>query len=78
MRNQQGEFVGKEMGLGCGWARQSVGCVREPGVDRWQVCVLRDLSALAGGEKPSVSAPLVATWNVSSLEQHVKKQRHHC
>ena len=39
MRNQQGELLGKEVGLGCGRARQSLGCVREPGVDRWQVCV---------------------------------------
>ena len=31
------------------------------------VCVFRELSVLAGGEKPSVSAPVVATWNVSSL-----------
>ena len=61
------EQVGKEVGLGCGRARQSLGCVREPGVDRWQVCMFRELSALAGGGKPSVLAPDVATWNVSGL-----------
>ena len=31
-----------------------------------------ELPALAGGEKPSVSAPIVATWNVSSLRSILK------
>ena len=30
------------------------------------------LPALAGGEKPSVSVPIVATWNVSSLRSILK------